>query len=283
MNKSVLVILLSLVCSCSNYGQLTFVTKLPKKLNENSGMVYTAASNLWFIEDSGNADNIYQVDLKGNLLKKLEIKGGKNKDWEDLTQDENGNVYIGDFGNNRNDRQDLVIYKIPNPDLEKGQEIKAEKIKFSYPEQQKFPPKKNGLLYDAEAFFHANDSLYIITRNRSHPFSGKALVYKLPAKKGTYKATLVDTLTLCDDRKKCQVTSATIAPDKKTVILLGYGNLWIFRDFKGSDFTKGKMQTIDLETSSQLESIIFKTKDTLLLSDEQTKIYGRNLYSYTLD
>ncbi|WP_233268643.1 hypothetical protein [Cellulophaga sp. L1A9] len=70
---------------CSNYGQLTFVTKLPKAVKENSGIAYYSNEKAWFIEDHGNDDVIYQIDFKGKLLKELRVKNAKNHDWEDLT------------------------------------------------------------------------------------------------------------------------------------------------------------------------------------------------------
>ncbi len=279
---SIKLLVIFLFTGCSNYGQLTFISKLPTKLNENSGIVAMNNINLWIIEDNGNTDNIYQVDFNGNLLKQLKVKDAKNRDWEDLTKDNTGNVYIADFGNNNNDRKDLVIYKIPNPEIEKGDKIDAEKIKFSYPEQKKFPPAKDGLLYDSEALFYYNEALYIITKNKSKPFTGTALIYKVPAKKGEYKATYVGKFSTCTEQGRCEVTSADISPDGKQIVLLGYGMLWVFTDFSWDDFSKGTMKTIDLGATTQLESLCFKDNNTLLLSDEARGSTGRNLYSYTL-
>jgi len=268
--------------SCSNYGQLTFVTKLPKAIKENSGMVYYGNEKAWFIEDHGNDDVIYQVGFNGDLLKELRVKNAKNNDWEDLTQDPEGNIYIADIGNNNNKRKDLRIYKIPNPEIEPGDKIDAEVIHFSYPEQKKFPPKKSDLIYDAEAIFYRNDFLYIITKNRAVPFSGKALIYKIPAKKGKHTATLIGEFTPCETAGICQVTSAEISPDGKKIVLLGYGFLWVFTDFTSDDFTKGNLKTIDLGATTQIESVCFKDNNTLLISDEERGNTGRNLYSFIL-
>jgi sugar lactone lactonase YvrE len=40
-----------------------------------------------------------------------------NIDWEDITKDKDGNLYVGDFGNNDNERKDLCIYKIDKKSL----------------------------------------------------------------------------------------------------------------------------------------------------------------------
>jgi len=166
------IVLVFLLQNCANHGQLNHIVKLPKKLKENSGIVSYSNETAWFIEDNGNSDNIYKTDFKGNIIQQFDIKNAKNIDWEDLTKDELGNLYIGDFGNNDNDRKNLVIYKASNPELQKGEKISVEKIKFFYPEQQEFPPKRNELFYDAEAFFHFDEHLYIFTKNRATPFTG---------------------------------------------------------------------------------------------------------------
>jgi hypothetical protein len=281
MTRYIAILLFSFLISCSNYGQLTYITKLPKKLKENSGMAIGKDSTVWFVNDGGNEDKIYQINNKGKILKELEVKNAKNKDWEDMAQDKDGNVYIADTGNNANKRKDLIIYKIPNPDKEKGDKIEAEQIEFSFPEQRKFPPKQKNLLYDTEAIFYAKDSLYLITKNRSHPFNGNALIYRIPAKKGKYKATYLGEFISCTDFSTCKITAADISPDGKTIALLGYGKLWLFTNFNLSNFFEGELNTIDLGIRTQLESISFLNNKTLLLSDEQLHKSGRNLYSFS--
>ncbi len=259
------------------------MSKLPKKLNENSGMVHISDSTVWLVNDSGGADKIYQVNFKGELLKEFRVDNGKNKDWEDLAKDDEDNVYIADTGNNNNRRKNLVIYKIPNPETVNGEKIKADKIELSYPEQKKFPPKKKNFKYDSEALFYSNNHLYIITKNRTRPFNGEALIYKVPAKEGKYKATLVGNFIPCKDRFGCRITSADISPSGEKIVLLSYGKLWVFTEFTGDDFTRGKIKFIDLGASTQLESISFMNENTLLLSDEQNALTGRNLYTFRLE
>jgi len=271
-----------LLQSCANHGQLTFIEKLPKKLNENSGIVHYRDSTVWLIEDGGNTDNIFKVNFQGKLIKAFEVKKAKNHDWEDLTKDKKGNLYIGDFGNNQNDRKNLTIYKLPNPEKENGTKIDAEKIRFKYPNQKSFPPTKSKLLFDAEAFFHYNKHLYIFTKNRSKPFTGESFIYKIPDSIGTYTAEFLSTLKIGTNSNTSQITSADISPDGKKIVLLGYGKLWVISNFKNDDFANGTIQEIDLGLRTQLESICFKNNNTLLLSDERNPGSGRNLYSYEL-
>ncbi len=285
MNRLVVLFGFVFLQACSqkpHYGNLDFMGKFPTRLNEVSGLDKDGNGNFWVIEDNGNKDKIYQVDSLARVIRELKVENAKNKDWEDLAKDRNGNLYIGDFGNNRNHRENLVIYKLPNPEHEKGDKIKSEKIEFRYPEQKKFPPKKSKLYYDAEAFFHRGNSLYIITKNRTRPYDGKAMIYKVPDTKGHYDAELIGEWFLCNDQNRCSVTAATISPDGKTIAVLGYGTLWLITDFEFDHFYKGTVKQIDLGLRTQLEAICFIGHDTLLLSDERSHDTGGNLYRLQL-
>lgn len=276
------IFILGLFIGCANYGQLTYTAKLPNALDENSGIAYFDDSGIWVVEDSGNSEELYKVDFDGNTLKKLHVKNVKNHDWEDLALDSIGNLYIGDFGNNGNKRDNLAIYKLPNPDTEKGAKIDAQKIRFRYPEQSSYPPNDSEMFYDAEAFFHLGSNLYIITKNRSIPFTGTAHIYKIPDSPGTYDAEFIGLIKTCDDWKTCQITSADISSTGKKIVLLSYGKLFVITDFIGEDFASGKMVAIDLGVRTQLESVCFKNDSTLLISDEEKRKSGRNLYTFKL-
>jgi len=267
---------------CAQHGQLTFVCDLPNEFNENSGITTLENDKIWLIEDNGNKDIIYEVSSEGKRLREFKVKNAKNDDWEDLTKDDKGNLYIGDFGNNNNDRKDLVIYKIPNPTIEPGDKIEAEEIKFKYPEQKEYPPIPSKRKYDTEAFFYLDSILYIITKNRSNPFYGEALIYTVPAQAGNYDAKLVGIFKTCNDFNTCQITSAAISPDKKKIVLLGYGTLWLITEFDLPNFSKGTVQFIDLGVRTQLEAVCFKDNTTILLSDEENHNTGQNLYTFKL-
>ena len=276
------ILILTIACGCVRYGQLKSSATLPKKLNECSGMTTLDGETLWVIEDGGNADNLYGIDTRGEIVATFEVSNAKNKDWEALCSDREGNLYIGDFGNNKSQRKDLVIHKLPNPHVEKGDKIPAKQIRFRYPDQQAFPPEFADRRFDAEAFFHDGDSLYVITKNQSDPFDGTAHVYIVPDQPGEYTARKVLQFSTCDDRSSCRVTDAALSPDGKRLVLLGYGKLWIFNDFDKKKFGKGPDRTIDLGATTQLEAICFVRNDLLYLADERVMRAGGNLYAFPL-
>lgn len=143
-----------------------FITKLPPRLNETSGLVFFDG-NLWTINDSGNPPELFSIDTaNGNILRALRISNADNKDWESLTQDDSS-LYIGDFGNNYGNRTDLRILKISKADLlsPSADSVRADCINYSYPDQTRFAPGLNKNNFDCEAFIFYNDSLHLFSKN----------------------------------------------------------------------------------------------------------------------
>lgn len=270
------------VFSCTTEN-LKIIADLPYTLKEVSGTEITKNSDmLWMVNDAGNSSILYGLDEKGNILKELKINA-KNKDWEELTSDDDGNLYIGDFGNNDNDRKNLAILKIKKEDLDSDEAVDVEKIKFHYPDQKKFPPKKSKQYFDCEALFFLNDSLYFFTKSRVDDNHGKTTLYKVPAKKGNYEAIKIASYTAACNSITCWTTSADISPDKTKVALLTPNSILIFTDFKDDNFFSGKVTEIEFEFITQKESICFKDNNTFYITDEYTFGLGGNLYKYKLE
>ena len=85
---------------------------LPETLKEISGGVFVNDTTLIAHNDSGNEPFLYVVNLDGSIRHKALLTGSGNIDFEDITTDNKGNIYLGDFGNNANTRRDLTIWKI---------------------------------------------------------------------------------------------------------------------------------------------------------------------------
>jgi hypothetical protein len=264
-------------------GSLTTLYSFPKNLKEVSGITYTPGTNLtWTLEDRGNENKIYGIDSKGEVNRTLTVENTTNIDWEDITQDKNGNLYIGDFGNNDNLRKDLCIYKMDKKSLDKENAVPAYKISFSYPQQKEFPPKKTNLFFDVEGFFEYKNNFYLFTKNRSKGFDGTAFVYKVPNSPGSHQAVLVGEFKTCDNYNHCAITSAAISPDASKVVILSHDKVFLFENFKGDNFLKSNRTDLELNHFSQKEAICFKDNSTLLIADEKTKKIGGNVYEVSL-
>jgi hypothetical protein len=281
LKKIVYSFIFFLLISCQNFGQLNILADLPNELKEVSGTEVLRNSNLiWMINDGGNKSILYGVSEKGRIKKEIEIKD-KNTDWEDLTSDEKGSIYIGDFGNNTNSRKNLRILKIDKKYLRK-KKAEVEEIQFEYEDQRNFPPKKKELFFDAEAFFYFKKNFYIFTKSRVEDRYGKTSLYKVSAEEGKHIAKLIGKFENCSDIE-CWITSADISSDGKKVVLLSQKNVLVFTDFKADNFLSGKVKKIELKYESQKEGICFKDGNSLLITDEKSHGEGGNLYELKID
>lgn len=282
MNQLFLATTAAMILSCStNSTVLTPIAQFPTSLKEVSGIAYKD-NLIYSIEDRGNKNEITVMDLTGKIQKTLTLNKTENIDWEDLTFDPQGNLYIGDFGNNANDRQDLSIYKIEPSDLTGETAEVAYTITFEYPEQKDFPPKKKDFMFDVEGFFEYQNFFYLFTKNRSKGFDGSSYVYKIPNTAGHHRAKLIKTITTCGDYQNCAITSAAISPDQTKFVLLSHSKIWLFENLPAKNIAEGEMSEIDLEHFSQKEAVTFKNNETLLIGDERIKNTGGNLYQLEL-
>lgn len=264
---SYLLFLPLMTLSC-NTGNLKVVANIPIDLTEVSAVETTSSSDLiWVIEDSGNKNHLYGLDSSGFIVKSILIGNSKNMDWEDLTSDSEGNLYIGDFGNNSKKRETFTIYKVNNVASVEG-EVNAEIITFKLPDTIK--PR------DFEAFFLFDDYFYVFSKDNK-----KAIVVSVPNLTGNHLAKFVTEFNLIG--KKNSITSADISPDNKTIVLLNHSKLWRLTDFDGDNFFEGSVNTLSFDHTSQKEGICFKSNNTVVITDEYDDMEGGNVYEFSFD
>ncbi len=271
---------LTVCCQKKNDTDLVIISNLSNSLKEISGITkFPNDASIYAINDSGNSNTLFELDQKGKIINSFTIANSKNKDWEDMTYDDEGNIYIGDFGNNYNDRKKLTIYKVSdihsvNPE--------TTKIEFSLEDQKKFPPKKKNRNFDIEAFVYKNGSFYLFTKNRSSKFNGVTKLYKVSNKPGKLTAKLIGSYKTCDDHNDCFISGAAINSKGDKIALLTYNKIFIITDFIGDDLFNGTIEKIKLNHFSQKEGICFKNDSTLLIVDEKRKNTKGKLYEFSL-
>ena len=264
---------------------------LDEELEESSGLAYFEG-NVWTINDSGNENIVYQVNLQtGKPERKVRITNAENIDWESLSQSDT-HLYIGDFGNNAGDRTDLVILKISKEDLLTKTAVTAEKIFFSYPQQGNFDERMNSHNFDCEASFYYDGVLHLFTKNWEN---NQTDYYTLGITPGTTRAThhgSFDTEGL--------ITGADINTSTGTIVLIGYENkgifsqsfLWLLSNYPAENPFGGIASKIMLGSPANLgqtEAIFIKADNSGLISSEAIisddfyvtgKIFSFDLNSY---
>ena len=250
---------------------------LPLFLNECSGISKIGIDSFLVHNDSGNSSEIYLIDSNAVFIKKYFINAS-NIDWESITTDNQKNIYIGDFGNNANDRNDLRILKLSYAALN-NDSITPEIIQFNYENQTSFPPSAIGLNFDAEAFIHYQNNLYIFSKNRTNPFTGVTYCHKISDIPGSHTTILIDSFDTQETTIfKGWVTDASIYQNK--LALLTSDKFWIF-DISNEHFFQNTPIVYQLYNNTQKEGICFYDINNIYITDEVNSVLGGGkLYQY---
>lgn len=244
------------------------ICALPKALKENSGMVAWGDSLLWLINDSGNDPKLFAVNLKCEILKEVWIKNAENIDWEDLTKDEEGNIYIGDIGNNSNMRRSLVIYKLSKQKLMEYPDTIEPMISicFFYKNQDKYPPESGQKYFDAEALYFCKDSLSLITKNRTYPFDGKAYLYRIPIIEGNHPLMPKDSLFTGKGLMELHWIAGADLLNDSLILAIGYDKIFV-----AAVNNLIRIKSINLNMWNQFESIAVGEKYIYISNEKNRK------------
>ncbi len=245
-----------------NTYQIKQIKEMHDEVNEASGLEIASGNNLWTHGDGGTGTTLFKLGPEGNLLEKIKLENLKNDDWEDLARDRKGNLYIGDFGNNKGKRKELQIFKVSEKDP-KGD---AKVIKYTYSDQKEIDPKVENPAYDTEAFFWSNGQLYLFNKNVDCQKYAK--VYRLSDQPGKQTAQLIDSIRL-----NSQISSADISPDGKTVVLLGLEELYFLEMNSKNNFSNGTVNCLKLPGIGKSEGITFKNNTDLIVCNENGMMY----------
>lgn len=254
-------------CSGQQVAVPRQVCQLPAVITESSGLTIPTENRFFSHNDSGSEPVLFQFDSTGSLLKSDTIPWALNTDWEDLAFDRNTGVhYIGDFGNNGNNRTDLRIYKLRMIDSVNWQNLGT--ISYTYPDQTSFPASAN---FDMEGFIFFQDSLYLFSKNKFPGGNGFSKIYALPADTGHYVARLIDSIYTATP-----ITAADISPDGKTLALLSYTKLILFHQFDGVDFLSGSRHDVGIPLS-QTEAVAFAPDGALYFTNEAGYLFALDI------
>lgn len=260
----------------TNYTPV-FKANLPSGMIEVSGHV-KAGSNWYTHNDGSDGSRFYRFNPEtGAVDQEVQLKNAANKDWEDIASSAT-HLYLGDFGNNSNDRLDLGIYKVPISDIgNDGQEnINDDEwtfIPFTYEDQTDFSTQpSDSAVFDCEAMVYINGQLHLFSKNRKEYTTTHYVVNQ-----STAQAEVVETFDT-----EGLITGADISPDGKVIALLGYDLrgipkvfVWLLWDWQaGSDaFFTGNKRRIELGlalVTGQAEGIGFSANRTGYITNERT-------------
>jgi hypothetical protein len=244
-------------------------------LKENSGLLVFTDSSFLLVNDGGNKAIVYEINFSGKIVSMTTFSNASNVDWEELQIDEKGFIYIGDIGNNAQNRSSLHIYKFHRDEIGK-KNVKTERIDFYYPEQDFFPPAKSSRHYDAEAFFVKGDSIIVLTKDWSKPFKGISKVYYIPNAPGRYAASFIRifyTHALATFRDG--VTGCCLFKDG--ILILTYSSIYHIVDWKMliTPHVEIPSQRFRFRRVKQFEAIAADPLGNVYVSAEKHRLLGR--------
>ena len=160
----------------------TEIGRLDTLLNGSSSLFYWN-NGYWSYNDHTDRC-LYKIDsTHATTLETLCIKGIRNRDTEDIAQDDQY-LYFGDIGNNNGRRRNLNILRISKKSL-LDNAPKVDTIRFFYEDQTDFTASSRNTDFDCEAFIVTDDSIYLFTKQW---ISLQTTVYSLPKTPGTHAA-----------------------------------------------------------------------------------------------
>jgi hypothetical protein len=247
-----------------------------RRLRESSGVAVSRAHPgvIWTHNDSGNEPHLYATDTTGRVLAVFAVRGARNRDWEALTAGPcpegpwRGQtcLYIGDTGDNDEDRASVAIYAVPEPDPRDGSgdapapTEPARVLRISYPDRPR----------DAEGLAALPDgSLTLITKGRTGPI----LRFDIPPeawREQAYELAAPDTLPIRPQMLAGRwVTDAAVDSAGRRAVVRTYTELYFF-DI-GPEWTLAgppcRMGLIE----PQGEGVAFLNDGSVLLSSERAR------------
>ena len=251
-----------------------------QSITESSGLVAsrTSPGSYWTHNDAGNAPLIYSFDTKGRSRGVWRVTGATSYDWEDLAagpgpKPDINYLYIGDIGDNDGTRSEIVIYRIPEPQIPNGNTVStaehpaatetAEAIRLRYPDGK----------HDCEALL-------------VHPRTGRIylVVKEKSAKPGIYAADApavsgeVVTLTRIGEvnmsgHSEAVINGGAISPDGQRAALSDYtqGYEFVLSEANApfDSIWKQPMRTVDLGKRKHGESVCYRLDGKALLATSE--------------
>jgi hypothetical protein len=197
-----------------------------RRIKESSGLVASRRSPdlFWTHNDSGDGPFVYAFDRKGQARGTWRVEGASAQDWEDIAAGPGpvqgqSYIYVGDIGDNGREREFIVVYRFPEPEVPATPAVGTNALPTSPAEAIRLRYPDGAHNAEALAVHPSTGDIYIVTK--ANPEAG---VYKLAA---PFDPKVVNTLTKVatlrgPDFFGTLVTGADISPDGRRVALCDY-------------------------------------------------------------
>jgi hypothetical protein len=236
---------------------------------ESSGIARSIVNHgaFWTHNDSGDTPRIFLIGRDGETLAEATIENAAAVDWEDIAsfrRGEDGFLLIGDVGDNAAARERSILYIVPEPRIERGDEtlklslIPSSTLHFTYEDG---PHNCESIGVDM-----TDNAIYLVSKKGGTTCKA----YRLPlperqsAEPAVAKAIAVLTIPA--------TTAMDISPDGSRAVVLTYGHAREYMRRAGEPWSKAvsrKGRIIVMPRRQQGESICYgEDGKTLYLTSE---------------
>ncbi len=186
---------------------------------ELSGLVLSRSQRgvLWTHNDSGDRPRVLAVGLDGRLLADVTLTNADAFDWEDIAAGRDA-LYAGDIGDNLDQRESIVVYRIAEPRVRGGAApgaTQAQRIELRYPDGAR----------DAEALLRdpVSGALVVVTKSAA----GRSRVYIAAKPVPGTTSTMRRRATLRLGAGEA-VTAGDVSADGRTIVLRTYTSAFVW-------------------------------------------------------
>lgn len=192
----------------------THTTVRHNELTELSGIIRTKKTGeYWGINDKGNRPLLFRFSQNGSPLQTVSSRLLTNNDWEAITSNHQGTLYIGDIGDNNRARKKYSIFTFMEPSVFSKKIASVQRIDFQYPKNKS---------HNSEAMFFYNENLYLITKEKDKRDS--PILFQLPVLTDQTKIMVSEIGEL---KIKDRVSDAAISANGNHLAILADNTLYI--------------------------------------------------------
>ncbi len=186
-------------------------------------------STFWFIEKGNGNEGLLYFYLSDDTYGKIRLKGTLQKNWRDITEDDEGNIFILESANN-DQNIGMRLYKIKKPKTYRKvvNSDDIDVVTIRYP---------SGKILDLEGIFYHDGFIYFLTRQFA-----TTRVYKVTSDKvkdgGTLNLQLVKEISLNIDNTRRLAENILLDVDMTSngsLVMRTLDGIWYYKDFFSND------------------------------------------------
>jgi hypothetical protein len=246
------------VPGCTLYGEPQQMGVVPVELPELSGIAASARHPgvFWAHNDSDNGFRVYAIEDNGKLRATLTLTGATPRDIEDIAvgpcapgAEATPCLYLADTGDNFQRRDQVRLFRLPEPEQLADATLPVEALAFTYPDGAR---NTESLIIDSRT-----GRLAVITKTPDSLGQVYALDGLRP--EGVSKATLLGTLQAPLEVDRL-TTAAALHPSGERLLLRTYTRVWEVRRPKAQrleELIAGKVAEVPGASQAQSEAITF--------------------------